>query len=151
VSLRCCALLAISIACPLAAKTFEEKVLPILKANCTPCHDDASRTSGFSIQTPGAVMTGGNRRGAAGKAGLPSESPLVQMLRGQLKPQMPLGKTLPEADIAVIEKWIRELRPEDGIVQATVKNIGRSSNRSGPIHRRFTIAPGSAILSTILS
>jgi hypothetical protein len=43
----------------------------------------------------------------------------LQLLRGQLKPQMPLGKTLSEADIAVIERWIRELKPEDGVVQSS--------------------------------
>ena len=72
---------------------FELQVLPILKANCTPCHDETTRTSGFSIQTIESVIIGGNRRGAAVKAGLPAESPLLQLLRGQLKPQMPLGKT----------------------------------------------------------
>jgi Protein of unknown function (DUF1553)/Protein of unknown function (DUF1549)/Planctomycete cytochrome C len=117
VRLRCCALLAMSVACPLVAKTFEEKVLPILKSNCTPCHNETTRTSGFSINTIESVMTGGNRRGAAVKAGLPAESPLLQLLRGQLKPQMPLGKILPETDIAVIENWIRELKPEDGVVR----------------------------------
>jgi hypothetical protein len=121
VKLRICALLAINIACSLAAATFEEKVLPILKSNCTPCHDQTAHTSGFSVQTMESVMTGGNRRGAAVKAGLPTESPLVQLLRGQLKPQMPLGKALPEAEIAVIEQWIRELKPEEGVVRASRK------------------------------
>jgi hypothetical protein len=113
VSLRSGAILVICAASSLLAGTFDEQVLPVLKANCTPCHDAATRTSGFSITTMQSVFAGGNRRGEAVKAGVPSESPIVKLLRGQLQPQMPMGKTLGEADIAVIEKWIRELKPED--------------------------------------
>ena len=66
----------------LTAGTFEESVLPILKSNCLPCHDERTRTSGFSITSPESIMAGGSRRGQAVKAGLPAESPLVQLLRG---------------------------------------------------------------------
>ncbi len=107
-SVRWCLLVSLGLMPLLAAGTFEEKVLPILTANCLPCHDDRTRTSGFSVTTPESVMAGGSRRGRAVKAGLPAESPLVQLLRGQLTPQMPLGKKLPDSDIAVIEKWIGE-------------------------------------------
>src|SRR5437867_5329877 len=113
-SLRSWALLFAWLTSPLVTgTTFEEKVLPILKSNCLPCHDARTRTSGFSITTLESVMAGGSRRGQAVKAGLPAESPLVQVLRGQLTPQMPLGKKLPDADIAVIEKWAAELKPEN--------------------------------------
>src|SRR5215831_7369392 len=116
---RLCALLLAGLTSPLAAgTTFEEKVLPILKSNCLPCHDERTRTSGFSVTTAGSVMAGGSRRGQAVKAGLPAESPLVQVLRGQLTPQMPLGKTLPDADIATIEKWVGELKPDNAASNA---------------------------------
>jgi hypothetical protein len=107
----------IAIASPAAAGSFEEKVLPILKSNCTPCHDERTRTSGFSIATSETVLAGGNRRGPAVKMRSPAASPLIQVLRGQLEPRMPLGKTLPEVDIAVIEKWIGELNPGETVVQ----------------------------------
>ena len=110
---RCCVLLLIGLLPLVRAGTFQEKVLPILKSNCLPCHDERTRTSGFSITTPESIMDGGSRRGQAVKAGLPAESPLVQLLRGQLTPQMPLGKRLPDTEIAVIEEWIGELKPED--------------------------------------
>jgi hypothetical protein len=95
-----------------AREDFEEKILPILKTNCLPCHDDHTRTSGFSVKDLQSVVAGGARHGAAVKNGQPSESPLVQILRGQIKPQMPLGRTLAENEIAAIEEWIRGLKPE---------------------------------------
>src|SRR5919205_925013 len=71
----------------LPAETFEEKVLPILKTSCVPCHDERTRTSGFSVSNQESVITGGSRRGLAVKAGVPAESPLLQVLRGQITPQ----------------------------------------------------------------
>jgi hypothetical protein len=106
------AVLAICAAFSAAAATFDDQVLPILQSNCIPCHDATTRTSGFSVTTMESVIAGGNRRGAAVKAGLPAESPLLKLLRGELQPQMPLGKSLRETDIAVVEKWIRELKPD---------------------------------------
>ena len=97
--------------CLLAAGTFEETVLPILKSNCTPCHDQATKTSGFSIATAESVLGGGSRRGPAVIAGSAESSPLAQVLRGTLKPQMPPGKTLAPREIAVIDEWIRTARP----------------------------------------
>src|SRR2546425_526898 len=119
--LRGCALLLIAVTPPLAAGTFEEKVLPILKSNCLPCHDERTRTSGFTIATLDSIMAGGSKRGQAVKAGVPAESPLLQVLRGQLTPQMPLGKKLLDPEIAVIEKWIRELKPDGAATKAEGK------------------------------
>ena len=95
-----------------SAETFDAKVHPILKANCVPCHNEETRTSGFSIQDLNSVVAGGAKYGPSVKPGQPAESPLVQMLRGEIKPQMPFGKELAESDIAAIEYWIRDLNPE---------------------------------------
>ena len=102
------------ISSPLAAapQTFEEKIRPILKANCLPCHNAGTHTSGFTVKDLESVLAGGARYGPAVKPGLPSESPLTQLLRGTLEPRMPFGKILPEEEIAAIEKWIEELKPE---------------------------------------
>jgi hypothetical protein len=109
----------IALASALTAGTFEDKVQPILKTNCTPCHDERTHNSGFSIETLDSVIAGGSRKGVAVKPGAPGESPLVQVLRGDLKPQMPLGKTLPAGDIATIEKWIQELKQDSGAIRPT--------------------------------
>src|SRR5579862_3853662 len=110
--LRSTAVILFAIAARLTAGGIEDTVLPILKSNCVPCHDDRSRTSGFSVTTLDSVVAGGSRRGPSVRPGDPAKSPLIQLLRGELTPRMPLGKTLPESDIATIERWIGELKPE---------------------------------------
>jgi len=91
---------------------FEEKIHPILKTSCLPCHDERTRTSGFSVKDLDSVLAGGARHGKAVKNGQPSESPLIQILRGQIKPQMPLGRALAESEIVAVEEWIQGLKPE---------------------------------------
>jgi hypothetical protein len=98
-----------------AANGADDEILAILKSNCAGCHNDRGKTSGFSVDSLESVMVGGNRRGPAVVAGNPEKSPLIQLLRGQIAPKMPLGKALPDSEIAVIEKWIRELKPNQAV------------------------------------
>jgi mono/diheme cytochrome c family protein len=91
------------------SQEIDPAVSAILKANCVECHSDATRTSGFSVSNPGSVFAGGNKYGKAVLAGHPAGSPLIKLLRGELQPQMPMGKTLSRADIDRIEQWIRSL------------------------------------------
>ena len=93
-----------------AATTFEDTVQPILESNCLPCHGQATRSSGFSINDAESVIVGGARHGPAVRAGNPAGSVLIKALRGEVSPQMPLGKpALAEADVAAIEAWIGQL------------------------------------------
>ena len=93
-----------------AATTFEDTVQPILESNCLPCHGQATRSSGFSVRDAESVIVGGARHGPAVLAGNPAGSVLIKALRGEVSPQMPLGKSaLAEADMAAIESWIRKL------------------------------------------
>ena len=91
---------------------YDRDIAPLLAANCLPCHNESTHTSGFSIATLGSVLGGGNRHGKAVQAGHPEQSVLVQILQGQLSPRMPMGRVLPDADIARIEDWIRNLSPD---------------------------------------
>ncbi len=99
------------------AGIFEDKVQPILWANCRSCHDATSHTSGFSIVSEQSVIAGGARHGAAVVAGKPAESVLMKVLSGEIKPQMPMGKTLSAGDLAAISNWILELKPEQTAAQ----------------------------------
>ncbi len=90
---------------------FAQRVQPILTANCLPCHDAKNHASGFAITNLDSITSGGSRRGTAVIPGDPAASPLVRILKGQLTPQMPLGKTLADADLAIIETWIRNTKP----------------------------------------
>ena len=97
--------------CGLAASDFETRVLPVLEVNCASCHSPKVKTSGFSVATIEAVIAGGNKHGRAVVPGHPEQSALVKVLKGDIAPRMPFGKTLEDADMAVIEGWIRGLNP----------------------------------------
>jgi hypothetical protein len=71
------------------------------------------------VATIGSVLAGGNKYGPPVVAGDPAGSPLVKMLKGQLAPRMPLGKTLTGAEIAVIEQWVRERTPDTAAAAKT--------------------------------
>src|SRR5437870_7565196 len=85
-----------------AASPVEE----LLRKNCVDCHSEKVRTSGFSVASIDAVMQGGNKHGAAVIAGHPERSPLVQLIKGQLAPRMPVGRELTAAEIASVEDWV---------------------------------------------
>ena len=118
-----------------AATTFEDTVQPILESNCLPCHGQATRSSGFSINDAESVIVGGARHGPAVRAGNPSGSVLIKALRGQVSPQMPLGKpALAEADVAAIESWIRQL--DSRTAPAPDRTHWAWSNPAGRDHQR---------------
>ena len=116
------AILLLMVVPALAREGFEDTVHPILRTRCLPCHDEGTRTSGFSVGSLDSVLAGGARHGRSVKNGQPSESPLIQILRGQIKPQMPLGRALAESEIATIEEWIRGLKPESAATSTTSKS-----------------------------
>ena len=109
------------------ATTFEDTVQPILESSCLPCHDQSTRSSGFSVKSAKSVIAGGARYGPAVRAGDPPSSFLIKVLRGEITPQMPLGKPqLTQSDLAAIEEWIQNLDPRtaptpDGIHWAFVQ------------------------------
>jgi len=111
-SLSICCYLLVGMGNRVEAGTFEEKVHPVLQTRCTPCHDEHNRTSGFSVATLKSFVAGGARHGTAVQPGHPEESIVVQMLKGEIKPQMPFGAQLPNTDLAAIVSWIRENAPE---------------------------------------
>ena len=46
---------------PQALALFQEKVQPLLKSKCQPCHNQRNRSSGLALDSRDAVVAGGNR------------------------------------------------------------------------------------------
>lgn len=103
---------AITLALPAAAwggVSFEEQVAPILARRCLGCHSHAARTieGGLALDWKSGWETGGGR-GPAIVPGDPDASMLVQAIRhADPDLRMPDDK-LPDAEIAILEAWIRE-------------------------------------------
>ena len=92
---------------------FEKEIKPIFEKNCFFCHKSSNEKSGLSLETEETVLQGGVLNGPAAIPRRSKESPLIQRLRGEKKPRMPLGgPALPEDDIRKIVRWIDQL-PED--------------------------------------
>jgi len=92
----------------MAASTpsFSADVAPILQTNCLSCHSGSVHKSGLILDTYSALMKGGKH----GPSILPHDakgSRIIQMLEGDIDPQMPAGADpLPISDIARIKAWI---------------------------------------------
>ena len=113
-----------------AAVDFQDRVLPVLQASCLPCHDRHTRTSGFSVESLDSVLSGGARHGAAVKPGAPGQSPLIQVLRGEVQPRMPLGRAFSEDHIQLIEQWIGGLSaaPQSGLAGGTLLGLRQTQS-----------------------
>jgi cytochrome c len=94
------------------ATYYTEKVRPILVENCGKCHLDVNHKGGLSLQTKESTLKGG-RDGVVIVLGDPANSMLVKLIRHEgpaddPKPMPPKAPKISDADIAVIEQWIKE-------------------------------------------
>jgi Protein of unknown function (DUF1553)/Protein of unknown function (DUF1549)/Planctomycete cytochrome C len=88
---------------------FDQRIRPVLQKNCTPCHGSANPSSGLSVASLDSLLTGG-KHGAAIVPGNAKESLLLQYVRGQRTPQMPMGGTLEANSIEALAKAVDELK-----------------------------------------
>ncbi len=89
---------------------FEREIKPILRQRCFSCHDGDSRQSGLVLESVGSLLQGGALSGPVVVAGKSGQSPLIQYLKGERQPRMPLtGSPLPEAGVALIAQWIDQM------------------------------------------
>ena len=99
--------LALTIFVPLFAvgADLAEQANGILKEHCQMCHGAAVQQSGLDLRTREKILTGGERGAAVTGASL-SGSWLWKLVTHNVKPFMPPGSKLPDAQIEVLRKWI---------------------------------------------
>ncbi len=90
----------------------------LLLTKCGACHSAKLKTSGFSVDNKASVLAGGTKHGKAVVGGHPEQSTLIKMVRGELAPKMPVGGSLDQREIALLEEWVRSLPAEKGTLQA---------------------------------
>ncbi len=112
---------------------FENEVRPILVKRCHECHSGTKQKGGLRADHIGYLKTGGDT-GPALIPGKPEASPLIEAVRHENPDfQMPPKKKLPDAEIAVLEKWIRigAPWPEDASGQMVVTAGGFTRKQRG--------------------
>ena len=93
------------------AALFRDKLEPILKAHCAGCHLGPNAQAGLSVASLADLLKGG-KRGPAVRPGQASHSLLVQFIRGEKNPRMPMGgQPLPEAAVTALSAAIDAMKP----------------------------------------
>jgi mono/diheme cytochrome c family protein len=88
-------------------KFFETEVRPLLSQHCFECHGEKKQKGGLRVDNIGFLKTGGDT-GPALVPGDPEKSPMIEAVRYKNKDfQMPPKEQLTEAQVAVLEKWIK--------------------------------------------
>lgn len=91
---------------------FVESVQPIFQANCYRCHGGGNHRGGLNMDSRETLLRGGHH-GSAIVPGQPAQSLLVKLIRHEGPADDPMNMPpapkpkLSDADIAVVENWIR--------------------------------------------
>lgn len=104
---------------PNAPAFYTQKVRPIFVRNCGKCHFQMNHKGGFAMDTKASMMKGG-RDGVVILPGDAKDSLLLKLVKHEgppkdPKPMPPKSPKLSDADIAVIEQWIKAgaVMPDD--------------------------------------
>jgi hypothetical protein len=90
---------------------FTERVKPLLETRCVSCHGPDKVKGGLRLDTRAAALKGGES-GPALVPGKPAESLIVQaVMHARPDLEMPPKDKLTKADIAVLERWIKDGAP----------------------------------------
>ncbi len=100
---------------------FQRDVVPILRANCLPCHNKTSAKADLLLESVADMLKGGES-GPAIVLGKPAESLLLRVSTHEVKPRMPPKENKANA---------RALTPEElGLLSAWIEQGARSSGRA---------------------
>src|SRR5437763_72418 len=86
---------------------FEEKVRPVLAANCHECHGAKKQESGLRLDSRQAVIEGGDSGERAVVPGEPERSLLVKAINHVGDYQMPPKRKLADEQIAALTEWVK--------------------------------------------
>ncbi len=103
--------------------TFQDHILPILENNCVNCHNPDESKGGLDLSSFGSTMSGGSG-GDVVVAQDPLGSRLFTLMAHKEEPFMPPKKPqTPEAELALIQKWI------DGGLLETKSSKAKASSK----------------------
>lgn len=107
---------------PKGAINFKDHVLPIMRTHCLICHNADKPKADLDVSSYAAIIAGGSS-GDTVKPGNPGQSLLLKVTNHEVEPHMPpKGPKIPEAEIAMIKKWIEGGAPETAVGAAKTAN-----------------------------
>src|SRR5436305_10094231 len=98
----------------------QQPAVSLLARKCLACHNDKTSSSGLSLESRAAVLTGGARGGAV-VPGQPQNSLMVAAIRQSGSLKMPPTGKLSDAEIELIQKWIADGAP--GLAVSAAKTV----------------------------
>jgi WD40 repeat protein len=122
--------------------SFYRQIRPILVRQCVGCHQGPSRQADLSLASYKDIQSGG-RKGSV-LVGTPEKNLLVSYLTGEAKPQMPFGgKPLPDDQIELFRRWIREGAKDDSPADAQEAPVstGPTVYHAPPVITAVAISP----------
>ena len=111
---------------------FSEKIQPLIEHRCFECHSHGAKKlkAGLLLDSRGGALQGGDS-GPALVPGKPDESRLVKAVRyDDVDLQMPPKTRLADAEVALLEEWVRRGAPwtENQIVAKSAAGAGKDFN-----------------------
>ena len=113
---------------------FSDRIAPVLARHCTACHAGDAPQGDLTVEDLDGLLRGG-KHGPAIRPGASSQSLLIQYLRGERMPKMPLGGELPEEEIRLVASALDAMEPLKGAV-----NLGED-DRGWPYSRPVRARP----------
>src|SRR5438876_107051 len=92
---------------PEQERLFEEKVRPLLSANCFECHGPKKQESGLRLDSRAAVIEGGDSGERAIVPGDPDRSLLIKAVNHVGDYHMPPKRKLADDEIAALIDWVK--------------------------------------------
>ncbi len=119
---------------PDASATFEQKIRPILEANCCKCHN-AEKHKGKLDMTSLERLAKGGGTGPVIEPGEPDGSLLFQLIQKDNEPHMPPEGQLSETEMKTIRDWIAGLPKDRPLFEAS--SLSGSGSEGSALHWSF--------------
>jgi mono/diheme cytochrome c family protein len=120
---------------------FDNKIYPILKAQCFKCHGAKEKLKGkFRITNRAGLLKGGGS-GVAIHLAKPEESLLLEMISWKDEDhEMPPKKKLPDEQIALLTQWVKMGAPFNPASEIHGKEVAHGELPTNEINERTTSA-----------
>lgn len=97
-----------------AGVSYVRDVVPLMEMHCNECHNEDDSDGDLILTSMRGMLEGGRKSGPTIVPGDPDNSPLIQYIRGILRPQMPKKREpMTEDELHVLRMWIQAGAKDD--------------------------------------